>query len=211
MKNLFPVITVLMIVVALQTSPQTIDCPPWGSAKSERLKTLNIKKNRIEFPNPADIDSSATIERILVPGDDKTRWSEKKAAIVTGYVTEVRMSAAESCNCFSKEKENRDTHIEIVMDPMNPAKNKCMVVEVTPRIRNIMAARGIDWSSKMLRKTLLGRWVKFTGWMLFDIEHSDEAENTKPGRTRNWRGTAWEIHPITDIQVLNPRKPMNLK
>jgi hypothetical protein len=63
----------------------------------------------------------------------------------------------------------------------------------------------------MLRKTLLGRWVKFTGWMLFDIEHSDEAENTKPGRTRNWRGTAWEIHPITDIQVLNPRKPMNLK
>jgi hypothetical protein len=44
---------------------------------------------------------------------------------------------------------------------------------------------------------LLGRWIKIGGWMHFDVEHQNESENTAPGRERNWRATAWEIHPIT--------------
>jgi hypothetical protein len=49
---------------------------------------------------------------------------------------------------------------------------------------------------------LLGRWVKVTGWMLFDVEHQSEAENTAPGRPRNWRATAWEVHPVTAIEIV---------
>jgi hypothetical protein len=36
---------------------------------------------------------------------------------------------------------------------------------------------------------------------LFDVEHQNASENTAPGRERNWRATAWEIHPITSIEV----------
>jgi hypothetical protein len=38
--------------------------------------------------------------------------------------------------------------------------------------------------------------------MLFDMERQDESENTAPGGERNWRATAWEIHPITSIEVV---------
>jgi len=64
-----------------------------------------------------------------------------------------------------------------------------------------MATQGIDWSTRALRDKFLGRWVKVRGWMLFDVEHVDHKENTAPGRARNWRATAWEIHPVTSIEV----------
>ena len=60
----------------------------------------------------------------------------------------------------------------------------------------------MDWSTEGLQK-LMGHKVKIKGWMLFDFEHIDESENTAPKRRDNWRATAWEIHPVTDITVLN--------
>jgi hypothetical protein len=45
-----------------------------------------------------------------------------------------------------------------------------------------------------------GYWA---GWMLFDFEHVDESENTASKRPDNWRATAWEIHPVADICILN--------
>lgn len=81
-----------------------------------------------------------------------------------------------------------------------------MIVEVTPRWLAIMTAKGVDWSTRTLRDRVLGRWVKVTGWMLFDVEHRKQAENTAPGRPRNWRATAWEIHPITAIKVVTVKR-----
>jgi len=77
-----------------------------------------------------------------------------------------------------------------------------LIVEVTPRWRYIMGERGTDWSTRGLRDRFLGRWVKVRGWMLFDAEHQRESENTAPGRAENWRATAWEIHPVTSIEVV---------
>ena len=94
------------------------------------------------------------------------------------------------------------THIELVLDPMHNGGSARMIVEVTPRWRYIMREGGIDWSTRALRDQLLGRWVRVRGWMLFDAEHQRESENTAPGRPRNWRATAWEIHPVTSIQVV---------
>jgi hypothetical protein len=41
-----------------------------------------------------------------------------------------------------------------------------------------------------------------TGWLLFDAEHANAAANTAPGRPRDWRATAWEVHPITSLEVV---------
>lgn len=152
-------------------------------------------------PAAADIDSSITLTKILAPGNDAERWSTAKAAKITGYVYDVKPGGVETCNCKTKEIDKRDTHIELLADPMHDDKMLRMIVEVTPRMREKMKAEGVDWSTNALRDKLLGRWVTFTGWLLFDEEHASQAENTDPGRPRNWRATAWEIHPVTKIEI----------
>lgn len=177
------------------------DCPPEGTAKTENLAELNKLKNRAHAPSAADYDHSVTLKKILEPGDDKKRWNVHKAAKITGYVYDVKPGGVETCNCKTKDLDKRDTHIEILADPMHNKKMQRMIVEVTPRMRNEVKKKGIDWSTKSLRDNLLGRWVTFSGWLLFDEEHANQSENTNPHRAKNWRATAWEIHPVTEIKV----------
>ncbi len=139
---------------------------------------------------------------MLAPGYDASRWTTSYGAVVIGYVHDVKVGGIETVNCQARDPRFRDTHIELVLDPMNSGSTKRVIVEVTPRWRAIMAAKGIDWSTRALRDKFLGRWVKVTGWMLFDMEHQGQAENTAPGRPRDWRATAWEIHPVTAIAVV---------
>lgn len=175
------------------------DCPPEGNAKHERISCLNKFKNRIEFPLPIDIDTLTTLKKILEPGNDCNRWENNKAVCIVGYVYDVKSGGVETCNC--KDANQKDTHIEVLIDPMKNEKMQRMVVEVSPRIRKLMFAKGINWDTKTLRDKLLGHWVKFEGWLFFDEEHANAAENTNPGRERNWRATAWEIHPVTNIEI----------
>lgn len=179
------------------------ECPPEGSATRADLKELNKLKNRQGVPAAGSIDTAITLKKILQPGNDKSRWSTSKAARITGYVYDVKPGGVESCNCKTEEKDRRDTHIELVADPMHTGKTLRMVVEITPHMREAEKKKNVDWSTETLRSKLLGRWVTFTGWLLFDAEHASQAENTSPGRARNWRATAWEIHPVTNIEVTN--------
>jgi hypothetical protein len=39
---------------------------------------------------------------------------------------------------------------------------------------------------------------------MYDGEHQGQAEHTAPGRTGNWRATAWELHPVTAIELVAP-------
>jgi len=178
------------------------DCPPEGNAKSERVSDLNRLKNRIAFPMQKDFDTTITLKKMLEPGEDRGRWNTLKAAKITGYVYDVKPGGIETCNCKEKEMGERDTHIEILLDPMNDNKIQRVIVEVTPRIRELIKNKGEDWSTGKLRDKLLGRWVTFEGWLLFDEEHASQAENTNPGRERNWRATAWEIHPATNFKIV---------
>jgi hypothetical protein len=177
------------------------DCPPEGSAKSERIANLNRLKNRLTFPQAKDFDTTITLKKILTPGNDEARWNVLKAAKITGYVYDVKPGGIETCNCKEKEIGDRDTHIELVIDPMSNGKIQRVIVEVTPRIRELMKSKGENWNTKKLRDDLLGRWVTFEGWLLFDEEHANQAENTNPGRERNWRATAWEVHPVTNFKI----------
>ena len=61
--------------------------------------------------------------------------------------------------------------------------------------------QGIDWSEQVLQQQLVGHWCEFEGWLYFDVGHAEEAENTAANRPGNWRATAWEIHPVTKINV----------
>jgi hypothetical protein len=177
-------------------------CPMEGNAQSAGVRALNRFKNRYTAPNPDQINPAITLAAIVAPGNDIGRWKVKAGATITGYVMDVKPGGIETVNCHAKDWAYRDTHIELVLDPMASTATKRVIVEVTPRWRDIMSGNSVDWSTQALRDKFLGRWVKVTGWMLFDVEHGSEAENTAPGRPRNWRATAWEVHPVTAIEVV---------
>jgi hypothetical protein len=176
-------------------------CPPRGDAVTSGVRALNRLKNRVTAPVAGDIDSAVTLGALLAPGDDRGRWSERRAATIVGYVRDVKVGGVETVNCFAKTPDHRDTHIELVTGPEDAGQFP-LIVEVTPWWRQHAASRGSNWSTDSLRSLLRGRWVRVTGWLLFDTEHRRQAENTAPGRVGNWRATAWELHPVTGIEVV---------
>ncbi|MBL0123667.1 MAG: hypothetical protein IPP88_13390 [Betaproteobacteria bacterium] len=181
-------------------------CPPEGNAKADVVKTLNVLKNRADEPKPSDTDVSVTLEQLLAPGDDEERWDESRAADIVGFVHEVKPGGLETTNCKAPDQLDRDTHIELVLAVDDNGPTRRVVVEVTPRWRDTMRSRGVDWSTASLRASIKNKWIRVKGWLFLDFEHINQSENTKPGNQSNWRGTAWEIHPITSLEIL-PGKP----
>jgi hypothetical protein len=162
-------------------------------------RELNRLKNRTALPSSADMDRAVTLEAMLAPGHDRARWSHDRAGSIEGIVVRVHDAGRESANCFSGARV--DAHIELAQR-LDAAPTRRVVVEVTPPMRDWAAGLGKDWSTATLQRDLTGRRVRIQGWLMFDDEHDRESENTNPGRPQNWRATAWELHPVTAIQVL---------
>jgi hypothetical protein len=181
-------------------------CPITGNVSPhapdhDELVELNREKNRNALPKPADIDSSITLSIILQRGDDRHRFSATQAVQITGYVFDVKVGGIETSNCKARAQADRDTHIELVLDPGDTGPTRRVIVEVTPRIRELVASQGLDWSTSALQRDIVGRTVTVTGWLLFDAEHLNQAENTAPGNPSNWRATSWEVHPVTAMRI----------
>jgi hypothetical protein len=181
-------------------------CGMQGDASSPALRELNLLKNRYTAPEPQQLDPRVTLVAMLEPGDDRARWNDHHAAEITGFVWDVKVGGVETVNCRAADPPDRDTHIELVLDPMNGSRDRRVIVEVTPRTRAIAEQRGEDWSTPALRDHFQGRWVRVRGWLLFDTEHREQSANTSPGRPRDWRATAWEIHPVTSLEVIDRRR-----
>jgi uncharacterized protein YgiM (DUF1202 family) len=183
--------------------PEVFDgCGLEGNAQSANRRALNRLKNRVVAPTAAQVDGTITLAAILVPGDDRARWSTDQAADVTGYVVAVKAGARETVNCGASGIANTDAHIELALNASATDKTQRVIVEVTPRWRWFEAQQGVNWSTSGLRTQLVGKCAAFTGWMLFDNEHDDEAQNTAPNASNKWRATAWEVHPVTSIRVV---------
>ena len=176
-------------------------CSPEGDAKVPAVKAANVLKNRHPAPSAADFDHGVTLGALLAPGEDSGRWSNDRAATIVGYVVGVKAGGIETVNCHAKFVDDRDTHIEIALTK-TASKSRIVIVEVTPYWRAEMAAKGVDWSTAALRKALVGHKVHISGWLFNDWEHKGESENTAPENLNDWRGTTWEIHPITSINIV---------
>ena len=196
-----------ILLLASCHQPGTMDeyhgCGITGDARSASVMELNTEKNRYDFPDSLQIDHRITLQAMLAPGYDRNRFKDGEAAEVTGYVYAVRVGGVESCNCQARDPEYRDTHIELVASADRGDEDRCVIAEVTPRMRDIMAKRGIDWSTDNLRNTIQGHYVTIAGWLMFDFEHDRQAHNTAPRNHKDWRETCWEIHPITSIKLVS--------
>src|SRR5918996_1972394 len=190
------------IVIALLITLWLVLAQNWpssGIALTARRRDLHRLKNRTAFPQESDFDSRITLDKLLEPGDDSSRWSTGHAARIQGHVIDVAYAGTEAANCFNPCR--RDIHI-LIANRKGAAKNEQVVLEVTPNLRDWARGRGIDWSEQALQAQLVGHWCEFEGWLYFDVGHKEESANTAPNNPTNWRATAWEVHPITKISVI---------
>jgi len=205
MQRCFVFLAALFICLTSTSAQRTYNgCPPEGNAKQERAKELNRKKNRSDEADTTSINANITFQSMMQADATPSKFVEGDLGRITAYCEDVKIGAIETCNCKVKDQWYRDTHIELVLNPMDSAdKTKILVVEVTPRFRQKMKKRGVDWSNRALRDAFLGRWIMVTGYAFFDAMHEDESAQS--GNAHVWRGTAWELHPVTDIRVV--KKP----
>lgn len=162
----------------------------------------NRLKNRYQLPVRSDFDRSVTLSHLL-RARGPSALSDQVAVQIEGFVHNVKVGGIESCNCRRNDPSGRDTHIEIT--PTSSVGDRQVVIcEVTPRIRAVVGKSGKDWSTEAL-KSLIGKRVRLSGWLYFDPDHVNESDEEDPqdrvGQT-NWRATSWEVHPITEIEVL---------
>jgi hypothetical protein len=195
LKIIAPVCLLALALFAVQYT-----CPLQGIGLTGDKRAFNSLKNRGAPPRESDFDYAVTLGSLLQPGEDRARWSASRAAAVQGYVVAVREGSVEATNCYSPMR--RDTHIEVALRPDAPERER-VILEVTPRMREVAKGQGRDWSTAALTGELVGHWCRFEGWLLFDAGHAGEAENTAPGRAGNWRATAWELHPVTRLEVID--------
>jgi hypothetical protein len=171
----------------------------------------NPYKNRYNFPVANDFDPNLTLNDFVNGSATKNKFNQAKAVEVTGYVFNVKVGGVETCNCKTTDPLFKDTHIEITMNDQETSPEKRFIVEVTPRIRQILADQGVDWTTEALKDMLKGHMVKIQGWLFYDHSHETENYADDPDNNigkDNWRATSWEIHPITNIEVLDAMEPM---
>jgi hypothetical protein len=198
-RKLLAILLAIIAIVGVTLFLAQRYCPPQGIAFTEDRREVHRLKNRTVLPRETDFDSRVTLSNLLQPGDDSTRWSTSRAARVEGYVVSLANAGVELANCYAPCR--RDIHINLALRLDAPVSEQ-VILEVTPELRKWAATRGWDWSEAKLKEELVGHWCSFEGWLFFDKYHAGEAENLVPGRQGNWRATAWELHPVTNFQVL---------
>jgi hypothetical protein len=207
-KTMYKLLLLSLLLIANNVFSQDIfpidgqDCGMEGAAKRTNDKQLNRLKNRFIAPTAAQIDANFNWTELSKMEDDRAKFSTEKGVILRGYVLRVTAGGAETCNCNSKTPEFRDTHIIITPDASQTGVLNQIVIEITPRMRAIMATKGIDWSQEALKK-LRGKKVEVEGWLFYDYNHGNQSAKVKQKTKGVTRSTAWEIHPITRLVVVN--------
>lgn len=124
--------------------------PAAGDTPVLEVQALNLLKNRAGSPALPTINSKITSAALIAPGNYHMRWKTTDGAEIVGYVADIKVGGVESCNCHAKGANDRDTHIELGLNPMDGAAKR-VIVEVTPRWRTTMKSKGIDCSTTGLR------------------------------------------------------------
>jgi hypothetical protein len=192
------------VVLAAVTPKPPFNCPDQGSATSNDKKILNKLKNRIKPPPSPTKMTSAEINALPTKEKAKVNTLQNRGVVVEGFLVAAKQQGAESTNC-GEGGANADYHLWLVdsedqvdltdNDTIRASKGISTVIEITPRWRKVNPG----WSLKTLNR-LIKQKAKFrvTGWLMLDPEHPDQIGQT--------RGSIWEIHPITKIEVLNGSK-----
>ena len=204
-KNLLVCLLTVFIGVALAHA-QT--CPAIGDGGDT---TLNKLKNRtampasfIEMPVRAFLTSTPTVigrhkfmDKFSTAERAKIDSADKLAIALEGFLVAAKQSEPEACNCHRVTQ--RDFHVWIAPeqppegdpDSAKAIRARSVIVEPTPYWQS---QHKDTWRLRTLSHLAKDRArVRISGWVMYDPEHPSELGKT--------RGTLWEIHPVTKIEV----------
>lgn len=122
----------------------------------------------------------------------------------------------ESANCYVHKDYLCTAQLMVTQDPDLPHNDGHNIfwIDVTRRSRHLAKLSyltsniGNDWSTTTLRKQIKHHWVSLSGWLFFNLNYRERAWATDPENKigkQNERQTAWEIHPVMGIEVLDHR------
>ena len=151
---------------------------------------------------------------------------EKRVVSVTGYLVLVYAGPPETTNCANTDLH--DWHLELFTQPADHPPRAGdptpIIGEITPRTGNPIYHSGVRLQAlaAFLRAPDLSyestghpaRKIRVIGTLMWDDEHNGKAdvgstvEAASPNQFHHpWRATAWEIHPIAKIEVVEPDIP----
>jgi len=174
-------------------------CPAEGDGGDP---VLNRLKNRVDDGTYLPVQFDA-VETLKWPPDTERKrhasWSASDAAqigryegiplAVEGFVEGAKEEGPETPNCHGADLPQHDFHIWLTK-AAGEDRTRSVVVEMTPRVR----AKHPAWRVDVLTRVAQSRArVRVSGWLMYDPEHPEQLNQT--------RGTLWEIHPITQVEV----------
>jgi hypothetical protein len=182
-------------------------CPPEGCGGDPALNSL---KNRLDAPADDDAQSWSLARIVKLNKRSPTGWSKKNTrdlledlgegtpVTVKGWLINAHAAELETCNCKVTGAENKDFHLNLTSakpdakkDPeeaKDEAMDRSVVVEMSPR------SRRKEWALTKLKALAdVPTYVRVTGWLMFDSAHASFEHMP--------RATAWEVHPVTKLEV----------
>lgn len=186
----------LLLFISTTSFFQEGNCPAIGDATHEKLQALNRLKNRSVIA-PERINTEVTLAELYNSGDDPNKFSEHDAVTLIGYLLNAKQEKGESCNCHTTDVNEQDIHIYMSPNENAATIADCVVVEITGKGKEAHP----EWTAAFI-KEMRGHKVSVTGYLMYDFEHISQSFDTHPDAERIYRHTVWEIHPITDIHVI---------
>lgn len=177
-------------------------CPAQGDGGDTTLNTLKNRSDAATSPESKTITDILAMNSPTQLGEQNPRnkWTqanldlvapfEKTAVSVEGYFFNAEQEGKEHCNC--ERPDLHDVHMWILKTQGQP-QNTSVVMELTPRWRAANPAWKLETLTQLKNQHAL---MRITGWMMFDQEHPEQLPNSE-GK----RGTLWEVHPVTKIEV----------
>jgi len=176
----------LIVLFNVSAHAQTFDCAIGGDNTNPKVMAADSLKNRSAIP--ARYKSMKAADLLNMKVTDET--SQHQAVSVKGYILDIKDGGLESCNCHSKTF--KDTHIYLVSDESVTDESQAIIVEATPRMRKLLG------TTRELKANYLHHNVTVYGYLFCDAEHKQNS-TVDDGSGLHWRGTVWEVHPITKI------------
>jgi hypothetical protein len=168
-------------------------CGPTGDAKDDARQNLNRNKNRTDIPNDSayvPIDWTALRD---LPADRSADLPGAPVVVEGFLVHRVKVEnegSGESTNCHLTGNNEVDWHIYLSDTADLDDISQAVIIETTPRTRPIHKWVKSDLDNVVNKNVR----VRISGWLLYDFEHVSAIGSQ--------RGTVWEVHPITKIEVM---------
>jgi hypothetical protein len=184
----------------------------------EQLDTTSFLKEVAAYDAELKVERRADLDQTR---KQKLLAFEKQVVSLTGWLVLAYPGQAESTNC--NDATFHDWHLEVFAQssdhPPQPGDPTPIICEVTPRTERPLYNQGarlfplaafIRLSDNSYHPTgHPPRKIRVTGYLMWDDLHNDpKAVGPKVKFVGNdklhhpWRATAWEIHPILKLEVV---------